>query len=385
MSAPRHSLAVIRIFCLGLLCSCAAAHSIHPNLPAETAFNEDAGRGGELLLTLHLQSGEDLLFLVDTGSSGVLLDRSFEQRLGRCFWTEKMHGAFGIQKMRLFRGQNLYLGNTQLQTGNWIWTADLRMLSSALSQSTHNRPVMGILGMSCLKHYCIQLDFTTDTMRFLDSSGIKNVDLGKALPLHTLAIGAGCFSIRENLAGVRGPRTLIDTGCNFDGWLTPKLFQRWTNQLNPSFSVETHSPNGVLDGDSYSDLYLSKGDRAFNGIGLRFLARHLVTFDFPKRTMYLKRTNDGPLMDQDSEAAIAFLSTLKSKGQLPGWAKDDKGQMFLGTSLLSETVDAIKTGDDDTYHYTIVRASKEADWKLQRVWLTDARGRIKEQYPIDKN
>jgi hypothetical protein len=27
----------------------------------------------------------------------------------------------------------------------------------------------------------------------------------------------------------------------------------------------------------------------FNAIGLPFLARHLVTFDFPNHTMYLKR------------------------------------------------------------------------------------------------
>jgi hypothetical protein len=36
-----------------------------------------------------------------------------------------------------------------------------------------------------------------------------------------------------------------------------------------------------------------KGSPDFrNIIGLRFLARHLVTFNFPKRTMYLLRTSD---------------------------------------------------------------------------------------------
>jgi hypothetical protein len=50
----------------------------------------------------------------------------------------------------------------------------------------------------------------------------------------------------------------------------------------------------MLGGDTYPDIYLN-GDGKYNGIGLRFLARHLVTFDFPKRTMYLKRTSIGPL------------------------------------------------------------------------------------------
>ena len=34
-----------------------------------------------------------------------------------------------------------------------------------------------------------------------------------------------------------------------------------------------------------------------DGIGLRFLARHLVTLDFPKHTMYLQRQSIGPLPD----------------------------------------------------------------------------------------
>jgi hypothetical protein len=33
-------------------------------------------------------------------------------------------------------------------------------------------------------------------------------------------------------------------------------------------------------------------------IGLQFLGRHLVTFNFPKRMMYLKRTSVGALLDE---------------------------------------------------------------------------------------
>ena len=33
-------------------------------------------------------------------------------------------------------------------------------------------------------------------------------------------------------------------------------------------------------------------------IGLQFLAQHLVTFDFPRRVMCLKRTCGGPLLDK---------------------------------------------------------------------------------------
>jgi hypothetical protein len=57
--------------------------------------------------------------------------------------------------------------------------------------------------------------------------------------------------------------------------------------------VEICFPDGVLGAESYSKLHLHSGGN--NLLGLSFLERHLVTFNFPKRVMYLKRTTTGPL------------------------------------------------------------------------------------------
>ena len=43
----------------------------------------------------------------------------------------------------------------------------------------------------------------------------------------------------------------------------------------------------IWEGQSYTNLIIGK---RFDLIGLRFLARHLVTFDFPRGLVYLKRT-----------------------------------------------------------------------------------------------
>jgi len=40
-------------------------------------------------------------------------------------------------------------------------------------------------------------------------------------------------------------------------------------------------------------------------LGLQFLARHLITLNFPKRIMYLKRTSVGPLIDEGSSTSAA--------------------------------------------------------------------------------
>lgn len=60
---------------------------------------------------------------------------------------------------------------------------------------------------------------------------------------------------------------------------------------------EARSPNGLFGGEKYPLVSLRRIDVESDGIGLRFLARHLVTLDFPKQTLYLKRQSVGPLTD----------------------------------------------------------------------------------------
>src|SRR5205807_625400 len=148
------------------------------------------------------------------------------------------------------------------------------------------------------------------------------------------------------------------------------------------------SPNGVLDGDTYTALRLQLRDDGkpnANAIGLRFLARHLVTLDFPHRTMYLKRTSVGPLPVPPSDTAVSFLKSLKEGGGLPGWSKNDDGQVLSGLFgddyPASGTLDIQKAGDSSVYHYTLFRATKESPWELKKAWRTNKKGHTIETYP----
>jgi hypothetical protein len=54
----------------------------------------------------------------------------------------------------------------------------------------------------------------------------------------------------------------------------------------------------VFGGTTYTNLVIHKNSDGINAniiLGLRLMARNLVTFDFPKQTMYLKQTSVGPL------------------------------------------------------------------------------------------
>jgi hypothetical protein len=288
--------------CLVFWCSCTtfpnwdADDSIRPPLPAETAFDIGAGRGGLIYLRLHTERLGELVFAVDSGAQWTALDKSLEPKLGRRLGSVETHTHYGVREGGAYKDPRLYLGNTRLLTGGWVATDDLSRIPFP------NSLVNGILGMDCLRHYCVQLDFADRKIRFLDPDGVKNEELGNGFPL---TISSNRVFVDANLLGVKGASSLIDTGDNTDGALAPKLFQQeleeqgLTNHVKRSAHTGSRKalfPSGVFGGETYPDLRLWESSGG-NTIGLRFLARHLVTLNFPKRIMYLKRTSVGPLPD----------------------------------------------------------------------------------------
>jgi hypothetical protein len=141
-------------------------------------MNKDAGSGMWLFVTLRMESGEELPFFVDTGTTSTAVDKSLEPRLGKRLSTIKGQHYSEIIAGGVYSAPRIYLGNVPLRMGGTIVTLDLKPPSSSAG-----RPVMGILGMDCLCHYCIQLDFETGTLRFLDPDRLDTKSLGDAFPL----------------------------------------------------------------------------------------------------------------------------------------------------------------------------------------------------------
>ncbi len=363
-------------------------------------MNQDAGRGGLLIVVVRLADGEKLPLVVDTGAPLTALDKSLEPKLGKRLDTVTLLNFGATQDAGVYAAPKLYLGNVPLQmAGTNIVTFDRQKLAD------RGWPwFRGFLGMDVLQNYCLQLDFAAGEMRFLDDEHADKKSWGKPFPLTD--IGDGCFSINENLVGVKGLGSVIDSGCDNSGWLQPALFRQWTNQESSS-DGKIYSPDGTLGGEIYHELDLRRldakslagdnGHLRFNGIGLRALAENLVTLDFPRRTMYLKHTSDWPLPDKDMEAVIksSAKSSLKSleqllkKGQLPGASKGDHGKTTefhfkhnASPYLDTATWDVLKNGDPSIYHYAFARAAKNSPWKLQKAWRTDQDDRTIEEYPV---
>jgi hypothetical protein len=350
--------------------------------PADVVMNDEAGHGGLLILTVRTGTGEDWPLVLDTGCAKTGFDPSLAPKLGptnatQTFWN------FGVpHEGPLFAPPKLYLGGVQLRTSSTnVGTYDCGGISAFVG-----RPILGILGIDVLKNYCVQLDFKQRRIRFLDDEHSNKENWGHAFALNQL--GDECFYTEANLVGVAGRGTLIDSGSLHDGWLRPDIYDRWMNLSKPA-SGETRYPKGLLGDETYPELDLQKLDEksiasgdshtGYNGIGIQFLSLHLVTFDFPGRTMYLKRTTETSAYT----SALQFLKSLRESGRLPGWSKDEAPlppQTLLRFHYPnSATFDGYKPGDPSfAYHYVIVQASESGEWKLQKAWRTDTTGKTNE-------
>ena len=281
-----------------LFISCATSPShVATQLPAEVPFHYSPGRGGSISLAINLEDGQSIPVLLDTGADGILLDQAYDSKLGSRWASGSGYfPAYGATSDSLYRAPRLYMGGTRLETGEWVETTDFSKLPFG------TKGVKGLLGMQCLRHYCLQLDFQAGKVRFLNSKTIDRTQLGRAFPI-SVPIKTPRIYVRENFAGVKGEQSIVDTGDSWDGALLARNIRAAvankeaaimnTLQVGKGAAFdEAYFPKVVFGGETYRDLKVHESPAA-NMIGLRFLSRHLVTFDFPHNVMYLKRVDRG--------------------------------------------------------------------------------------------
>jgi len=188
-------------------------------LPPQVSINPDAGcggwlSGGWLEIKLHLETGEEVVFCVDTGAPITIVDDSLLPKLGKRVGA--MRANFVGRKPQIagiYKAPRLLLGNVPLSNCGFV--------ACMHQPKKFKKHCQGVLGMDCLQDYCIQLDFVAGKMRFLDSTAINAAAWGKMYPLTFSRTGPQKQFIQPFIhqAGFFGNNTnlLIDTGCHADG------------------------------------------------------------------------------------------------------------------------------------------------------------------------
>jgi hypothetical protein len=400
-------------FCLLLLAGggCASKPVPASSLPPVTTFNWGAGCGDHLLVTLRIEESEEGLFCLDTGCPITVVSKSWEQKLGKPIGRQKMRFPWypeGKSVASKHAWPKLSLGDTTLLPGKFVVVSDF------INQGPKGRRYAGVLGMDCLQHYCIQLDFDKRTISFLDSAQLNTNDLGHAYPLvysHSAApfrsgkpqypfpfgmMWGNLFAKAEYLG--RTEWYLVDTGDSADGSLDNARLKE-AEKLQPSITSAAIAEDTLLirntavpvfsfGGNRYTNLLMRSLEASReNTLGLRVLARNLVTFDFPRQTMYLKQRHVGPLelySDGEQEAFRAFITARKMNGDLPGLDKDAKGTLTPELGHEPETYSFHAAGEqagDTTLYYRFGRNAAK-NWVLLRAWRTDRTSKVIEEYPI---
>lgn len=325
--------AVLFLFFGNLLFS--GCHSVESQAvaPPEVLAEFKIEGGAKPILLPVTFDDKEYQFILDTGATHVVFDASLKDKLGKRFlWPKKGEAAGGKTiKVELFRIPQAYLGPLNMRDCGLIAVIDLELLSSTLGRKVH-----GLIGMDFLKKYIVRIDFDEGLISFHKSTsdgGIfsflrpqKNVhpDWGEKVPIkHKL------FSSLPYINGnVDGNKVsfLIDTGTfgwskkgsvTLSGDLESRIFEKVRSEIfsktkkteqttlaghipsvSKRFTVVARFSIGSLE---YKDVVFDESDESI--LGMPFLSRHLVTFDFPNRKMYLKK---GKYFDRANTAYVSL-------------------------------------------------------------------------------
>jgi predicted aspartyl protease len=238
---------------------------------------------GPIVVPVRLK-GKVFRFLLDTGASVNVFDSSFRASLGDPVDAAKFRTGGAALKLRLYRAPEAHLGALSISRDVPVACHDLTMLRTVTGSD-----VVGILGMSFLRSHVIRVDFDNGKLVVLEPAAGEHPEWGEAVELSYDADGLPTVTAR--LGGV-GIDLLVDTGTNMSGTLEGRSYAKMVRKNNArttTTKVETatgtvkmsqaRAPVLSLGPFTYEGLIFGKG--APSSLGLAFLARHVVTFDFP--------------------------------------------------------------------------------------------------------
>ena len=270
-------------------------------LPPEVPINGDVLNGtGRIFLSLRLADGTRVEAIADSGCDSTVLDVSLVPILGRKLGNKRLlFPAIGWADADIYDHPVLLLGGTRLMADGKARVTPFRERESKASD------VRAIIGLNCLKHYCVQIDPIAGKVRFLDSQKLEKNALGEGIKLRLDWIEEKAY-LKETLTGNTRDEAILDTGCPPDGGLDWRTFRRLVRDGQATVFFKGRAATlGSLSravvrevgfhGNTYTNVTVVEMG-AGNLIGLRFLARHLATIDFPGRMLYLKRIDDSAVV-----------------------------------------------------------------------------------------
>lgn len=251
-------------------------------------------RHGDALLVPVTFKEKEYTFVIDTGASHTVYDISLP--LGAVKDKLKVDSAGGPVVVSIFAGQTSSLGKLKIEPGEFSPGIDLAKI-----REVSGYPIYGVLGMDFLNKHVVQIDFDEGELVFLKKA---RPGAGTAFPLEVSQMKP-LLKVKLHDKGDDGRELdfLIDTGSVGlgSGGLKKELVAELEKQggLRVVGQTLTETAKGTTTNRLVQQKKTSLGDFVMadavfsegrhNLIGLGFLSRFKVTFDFPGQTLHLEK------------------------------------------------------------------------------------------------
>jgi len=311
-------------------------------------------KGGDPILLPVTFKGKEYVFFVDTGCSHTVFDTSFKHELGDAKRIEKGLTAGSRIVAELFDAPEAFLGPLNVKDCGEVACLDLKMASSVLG-----RKISGFIGMNFLKKYIVQIDYDNGTLLFLQPEERQHSQWGNELPISYNPLGIP--QITGNILDRIKVDFLIDTGASgATGALDRKIFEEILSKKEIKTSEalaatasgiirsrEARIGNLSIGSFEYEKLIFGEGNWPY--LGLSFLSRHTVTFDFPNSRMYLKKGKGFKKID---ETDMSGLHLLRISNKTVVYSVDEGSPAQKAGIRAKDTI--LKVGNKDANTYDIL-------------------------------
>jgi PDZ domain/Aspartyl protease len=246
---------------------------------------------GDLLIVPVSFDKKNYLFAVDTGCTVTVYDKSLKSLLGEMQSSESVDTTNGSVLVEAYRSPEAYLGKLGLKTQGSVVCHDLELIREGAG-----REIYGIIGMDFLRQHVVHLDSDQGKLSFLkalppDPGTPVLITYRDELPRVTGTLpGLGPQDFLVDMGGISSAlrRDVFDS-----------LLARGTAKELKKALCRDLGRDAVcrqLAVKSTEIRYFQHRDLIFKEssgsegslLGLNFLERYNITFDFPHHLMYVK-------------------------------------------------------------------------------------------------
>jgi hypothetical protein len=253
---------------------------------------EVAPDGDFLRVPLTIGSKEHL-FLVNTGLVTTTIEQSLQKQLELPKIQVEVRGKRGSKIRDRFGGLAASLHNIPLEFPGGVETADYTTLNEKLDLGCE-----GEIGMDVLRWYVVQIDFDEGKLRLLSA---VPAGAGESLRITPMGAEGGAPLISVTFPGVPAEKFIVHTSRAANSLeICNELFSRLEEKdrltvldqdkgvtRSATVAYQAGRLRAVQIGKArHEDLFVNTAEQ--NAVGLAYLARYVVTFDFPRNKLYWK-------------------------------------------------------------------------------------------------